>query len=111
MRSNKIINLFFGLSLVLLFIAAWVGGLGLPKEAGGPLIISFNKADNQARLIGGWGTFFALWGVVAFITAINFLLARAVYRREKFMSYITAAATAVITFLFLIAAVTIAAIN
>lgn len=110
MLKDKIILVFFGLSVALLFISALVGGIGLPGSQG-PLILRFNKFAQEANLIGDFRTVFSLGLVVAFIVLVNFLLAREVYHRERFLSYIFAAATFVISLLFLIAVSGIVAVN
>lgn len=110
MLKNNIIITFFGLSIVLLFVSAVVGGIGLPGTQG-PLIIRFSKFVQEANLIGDFRTVFG-WGlVVSFMILINFLLAWEVYNRERFLSYIFAATTLIISFLFLIAVSGIVAIN
>ena len=111
MVKNKLIMSFFGGSVFFLIISAITGLVGLPQEPGGPLIIRFNAMENQAGLLGGAGTFFGVLGVVIFISVLNFVLALEVYNREKFLSYAIGSATLVITFLFLIASINIAAIN
>ncbi len=110
MIKNKIIVIFFGLSVILLFISALVGGIGLPGSQG-PLILRFNKFAAEANLIGDLRTVFSMGLVVAFIVLINFLLAWEVYHRERFLSYIFAAATLIVSLLFLIAVSGIAAVN
>lgn len=110
MFKNKIIITLFGLSAVLLFVSALVGGSGLPSSSG-PLIIRFDKLANQADFIGSFRTIFGFGAVVSFMLIINFLLAREIYHRERFLSYIIAAATLVVSLLFLIAVSSIVRTN
>lgn len=110
MLKNKTIATFFGLSVALLFISAIIGGIGLPSSQG-PLILRFDKFAEEANLIGDFRTVFSLGMVTAFTALINFFLAREIYTRERFLSYIIAAATLIISFLFLVAVVGIVAVN
>lgn len=110
MLKNKIIATFFGLSVALLFISTLVGAIGLPSSQG-PLIIRFDKFAEEANLVGDFRTVFSLGLVTTFIVLINFFLAREIYARERFLSYIIASATLVISFLFLIAVSSIIAVN
>jgi hypothetical protein len=48
---------------------------------------------------------------VLFMSVLNFVLALEIYDRERFLSYAISATTLVITLLFLIASINIAAIN
>lgn len=110
MLKNKIIVIFFGLSIVLLFVSALVGGIGLPGSQGS-LIIRFDKLAQEANLIGGFRTVFGFGATVSFIVLMNFFLAREIYYRERFLSYIIATATFIISLLFLIAVSGIVAVN
>ena len=110
MLKNKIIVTFFGLSIALLFVSALVGSIGLPSSQG-PLIIRFDKFAQEANLIGGFRTVFGFGVTVSFIVLVNFLLAWEIYYRERFLSYIIAAATLIISFLFLVAVAGIVAVN
>lgn len=110
MLKNKIIATFFGLSIALLFISALIGGIGLPGSSG-PLVIRFDKFANAADLIGDFRTVFGFGIVAAFIVLVNFLLAREIYHRERFLSYIIAATTLIVSFLFLVAVSGIVAVN
>lgn len=110
MFRNKIIVTLFGLSVALLFVSALVGGIGLPGSQG-PLILRFDKFAEEANLIGDFRTVFSLGLVVSFIILINLLLTWEIYNRERFLSYIIAAATLITSFLFLIAVSGIVAVN
>lgn len=110
MLRNKIITTFFALSITLLFVSALVGGIGLPGSQG-PLVIRFDKFADEVNLIGDLRTVFGLGVVVSFMILVNFLLAREIYERERFLSYIFAAATLIVSFLFLIAVSGIVAVN
>jgi hypothetical protein len=110
MLKNKIVITLFGLSIALLFISALVGAIGLPGSQG-PLVIRFDKFADEVNLIGDFRTVFGLGVVVSFMVLVNFLLARAIYERERFLSYIFAVATLIISFLFLIAVSGIVAVN
>ncbi len=110
MLKNKFIITFFGLSVALLFVSALVGGIGLPGSQG-PLILRFDKFAGEANLIGGFRTVFSLGVVTSFIVLINFLLAREIYNRERFLSYIIAAVTFIISLFFLMAISGIVAVN
>ncbi len=110
MLKDKIIIIFFGLSVVLLFVSALVGSIGLPGSQG-PLIIRFNKLIGEANLVGDFRTVFSLGLVTSFTLLINFLLAREIYNRERFLSYILAAASLIVSLLFLIAVSGIVAVN
>ena len=110
MLKNKIVVTLFGLSIALLFISALVGSIGLPGSQG-PLVIRFDKFADKVNLIGGFRTVFGLGVVVSFMVLVNFLLAREIYERERFLSYIFAAATLIISLLFLIAVSGIVAMN
>ena len=101
----------FGGAILLLIASAIIGLVGLPQDAGGPLIIRFDASSNEAGLLGDAGTFFGLFGTVVFMVILNFILALEVYSREKFLSYAIGATTVLITFLFLIASINIAGIN
>lgn len=96
---------------MLLVASAVIGLVGLPQEAGGPLIIRFDTVTNEAQLLGGQGTFYGLLGTVIFMLGLNLFLALEVYKREKFLSYAIGATTVLITLLFLVASVNIAEIN
>ncbi len=111
MFRNKKILLMFGSGALLLIMSSIIGLVGLPQEAGGPLIIRFDTTSNEAGLLGGQGTFFGLIGTVAFIVALNVFLALEVYKREKFLSYAIAATTVLITVLTLVASINISWIN
>lgn len=110
MLRNKIIVTFFGLSIALLFVSALVGGIGLPSSQGS-LIIRFDKFAQEANLIGGFRTVFGFGVTVSFVVLVNFLLAWEIYYRERFLSYIIAAATLIISFLFLVAISGIVTVN
>lgn len=110
MFRNKIIITFFALSITLLFVSALVGGIGLPGSQG-PLVIRFDKFADEVNLIGDLRTVFGLGVVVSFMILVNFLLAREIYERERFLSYIFAAATLIVSFLFLIAVSGLVAVN
>lgn len=110
MLKNKIIVTLFGLSLTLLFVSALVGGIGLPGSQGS-LIIRFDKLAQEANLIGGFRTVFGFGATVSFIVLINFLLAQEIYYRERFLSYIIATATFIISLLFLITVSGMVAVN
>lgn len=111
MIKNRLIVGLFGGSALLLIISAIVGFVGLPQEPGGPLIIRYDAPADQAVLLGGAGTFFGVLGVVAFMAVLNFILALEMYGRERFLSYAISATTLLITLLFLIASINIAALN
>ncbi len=111
MIKDRTILILFGASLLLLVISAVVGFTGLPQEAGGPLIIRFDTSGDQVTLLGGVGIFFGLLGVAAAIAAVNFVLALEMYGKERFLSYILASGTLIITVVFLIVAYTITAAN
>lgn len=111
MIKNKLIISFFAGSAFLLIVSAVIGFVGLPQNPGGPLIIRYDTPADQAALLGGTGTFFGVLGVVVFMAALNFILALEMYGRERFLSYAISATTLIITFLFLIASINIAALN
>jgi len=109
-KNRFIIGLFSG-SALLIIISALVGFVGLPEDPGGPLIIRFDVPTGQVGLLGGAATFFGILGVVVFIATLNFVLALEMYNRERFLSYAIGAITLVVTLLFLVASIYIAAIN
>lgn len=110
MLKNKVIVTLFGLSVLLLLISAIIGGVGLP-ESQDLLIIRFSKFAEEANLVGDLRTIFSLGLVASFIILINFLLAWEIYTRERFLSYIIASATLIISFLFLVAVYEMTTIN
>ena len=111
MIKNKIIVALFTGSLLLLIISALVGFVGLPQEAGGPLIIKFDTSEDQVALLGGVGTFFGLLGVAVVMVIVNFALALEMYKKERFLSYALATGALALSGLFLVASVTITATN
>lgn len=111
MIKNGLIMGLFSLSALLIIISAFIGIIGLPQDPGGPLIIRFDVPADKVVLLGGTTTFFGILGVVAFMAALNFILALEVYRREVFLSYAISATTLVITLLFLVVSINIVAIN
>jgi len=110
MLKDRVIIAFFGLSISLLFISALVGGIGLPASYGS-LVIRFDKFANEVNLIGDFRTIFGLGVVTSFMVLINLLLAREIYHRERFLSYIIAAATLITSLLFLVVVSGIVAMN
>jgi len=111
MLKNRFIVLMFGGSVLLIIASSIIGLVGLPQEPGGPLIIKFDPATNEADLLGDSGTFFGVLGTIVFIAVLNFILALEVYNREKFLSYAIGATTLLISLLFLVASINITNIN
>jgi len=111
MIKNRLIMGFFSGSALFIISSALVGFVGLPRDPGGPFIIRFDVPADQVGLLGGPATFFGILGVVVFIAALNFVLALEMYSRERFLSYAIGATTLVVTLLFLVASINIAAIN
>lgn len=111
MIRNRAILVLFGASALLLCISVLVGFIGLPQEPGGPLVFRFDEVRGTVAFLGGVGNFFGLFGVAAAMLILNFFLALEIYQRERFLSYTLAAASLVISLLFLVVAVTIAAVN
>lgn len=110
MLKNKIIATLFGLSVLMLFVSALVGGIGLP-DSHGPLVIRFDKFIDEANLVGDFRTVFGLGLTASFVIVLNFLLAWEIYARERFLSYILAAGAFIVSLLFLIAVSGIVAVN
>ncbi len=111
MIKDKKIQLAFSGSLLLLITSAIVGFVGLPRYAGGPLVIRFDTLADEVTLLGGIGTFYGVLGVVVAMFVINFFLAFVIYKRERFLSYILAFGTLFLSLLFLAVVFTITAIN
>ena len=110
MLKDKFIVSLFGLSVAFLFLAALIGSIGLPGSQG-LLILRFDKFAEGANLIGGLRTVFGFGVVAAFVVFVNFLLAWEIYNRERFLAYVIAAATLIVSFLFLVAVSGIVAVN
>lgn len=110
MKKDKFIIYTFGISLAFLVISGLTAFLGLPTETG-DLILRFSNFEEEGIWRGGVSIFYGILSLVLVMAAVNFILARYIYDREKFLSYVLAAGTAVITFLFLIATGSIAFLN
>jgi hypothetical protein len=110
MIRDKFIIYTFGASIVLLLISGLVAFVGLPTGSGN-LILRFDNFHNSVIWAGSIGIFYGILGVIVAVAVINFALAKHIYEKEKFLSYILAVGTGVITLLFLIATGSLAFIN
>ncbi|MBU2101199.1 hypothetical protein KKH05_00515 [Patescibacteria group bacterium] len=110
MKEDKLIIYAFGLSLAFLVISGLTAFLSLPTDAG-DLILRFDNFQNEVVWSGGVGIFYGILGVVLVMAIINLMLANYIYDKEKFLSYVFAIGTTIITFLFLVATGSIAFIN
>ena len=108
--KDKFIICVFGLGLVFLVISGLVAFMGLPTGSGN-LILRFDNFHDAVVWSGSVSVFYGILGMTAIISAINFILAKHIYEKEKFISYMLAVGTGIITLLFLIAAGSIAFIN
>jgi len=108
--KDRFIIYVFGLSLAFLVASGLTAFIGLPVGSGN-LILRFDNLHNEVIWTGGPSVFYGILGMAVVISAINFMLAKYIYEKERFVSYIFAVGTGIITLLFLIAAGTIAFIN
>lgn len=109
MLRDKILIIFFGLSLLILIAAVLLAAFGLPS-GNNSLILHFN-AGQGVDILGSRSQVLGILGVVSAVGVINAVLAREIYYRERFLSYLVAAATFIIAVLGLIAAGVIVAVN
>ena len=110
MLKDKFIVYVFSLSFAFLVISGLVAFVGLPTGSGN-LILRFDNFHNEVIWAGSVSIFYGILGTTIIISAINFMLAKHIYEKEKFVSYIFTVGTGIITLLFLIAAGSIALIN
>jgi hypothetical protein len=110
MLRDKFIIYIFGVSIALLLVSGLVAFVGLPTGSGN-LILRFDNFHNAVIWAGSIGVFYGILGVMIAIAVINFALAKHIYEKEKFLSYMLAVGTGVVTFLFLIATGSLAFIN
>ncbi len=109
MPRDKVIISFFGIGLVLIIISALMIGFMIPKESG-QLILHFDPEHNIS-FIGGKVMVLSVIALIAVVGLINLFIAREVYYRERFLSYLIAFVTLIISILCLIASGVIVAIN
>jgi hypothetical protein len=87
-----------------------VAFIGLPTGLGN-LILRFDNLHDAVVWADSSNVFYGILGITLVLSVINLLLAKHIYEKEKFVSYILAVGTGIITFLFLIATSSIAFIN
>lgn len=109
MIKNPVIVIFFGLSIVLIFIAALVVSLGL-YGIEGPFIIHFNYLG-EVDFIGGSENARNIIITTAITIIINFILVFRLYDRERFLAYAFSGASLLISIFALIAAYLISSVN
>ena len=109
MTRDKVIIIFFSLSLAALMVAAGMIIFMLPVGTG-QLILHFDPEHSIGFLGGKMMALFAI-GIVLVVNAINFILSKEIYYRERFLSYLMAFATLIISVFCLIAAGVIVTIN
>jgi len=109
-RQDKTIVYTFSLSLSFIVIGGVIAFLGLPTGSG-DLILRFDNFHNEVIWTGSIAIYYGILGTVLAISVINLVLAKYVYDKEKFLSYVLAVGNTAITLLFLIATGAIALIN
>lgn len=109
MPRDKIIITFFSLSLAALVISAGIIILILPSGSS-QMILHFTP-EHGIGLLGGKFVALSAIFIVLVVGAINFVLSREIYYRERFLSYLIAFATLVISIFCLIAVGVIVTIN
>jgi hypothetical protein len=108
--KDKFIVRVFACCLALLVLSGLVVFLGLPTGSG-DLILRFDNFRDTVVWAGDIGVVYGILGMVVIITLINFMLAKHIYEKEKFLSYVFAVGTGVVTLFFLIAVALMALIN
>jgi hypothetical protein len=111
MLKNRIIVILFGLSILAMAVSAVIGEIGLPQTDVGTFILRFNPSTDRAEFLGENSTFFGIFGVVSSVIVTNFLLASMIYNRERFLSYMLAAGTLIISVIFIMASYIISVAN
>jgi hypothetical protein len=108
--KDSIIRSLFGLSILLLAFSGIIAVLNLPLDSGA-IIIRFDSYHDEVVWADSVGVFFGVIGLALFMVIVNFLLAREVYDRRRFLSYIIGAGTLVVASLFLVATLAVTLIN
>jgi hypothetical protein len=101
MPRDKVIIAFFGLSLVALFVSFGIIIFMLP--AGSNLILHFTP-EHGIGFSGSKEMVLSVLGLFLVMNVINFILSREVYYRDRFLSYLIAFTTLVISIFCLVAA-------
>lgn len=109
MPRDRFIITFFSLSLVALIIAAGITVFMLPMGTN-HLILHFDP-EHSISLLGGKDLALSTIGIILVVNVINFVLSREIYYRERFLSYLIAFTTLIISIFCLIAAGVIVTIN
>jgi hypothetical protein len=109
MPRDRIIITFFSLSLVALIIAAGMTIFMLPMGTD-HLILHFDP-EHSIDFLGGKNMVLSVLGILLVMNGINFILCREVYYRERFLSYLVAFTTLIVSIFCLIAAGVIVTIN
>ena len=109
MLRDKILIVFFGLSLFILIAAVLLVLFGLPS-GNNSLILHFN-AGQGVDILGSRSQVLEILGVVSVVGVINAILAREIYYRERFLSYLIAFTTFLIAIFSIIAAGVIVSVN
>ncbi len=103
------LTVIFGLSLLVLVAAAALAVFGLTGGSGN-LILHFT-AGRGVDLLGNRAEVLVALGVIFTAGVVNIVLAREIYYRERFLSYLLAFATLVIAIFSLIATGVVISVN
>jgi magnesium-transporting ATPase (P-type) len=109
MFRDKMLIVFFGSSLFVLIAAALLVLFGLPS-GNNNLILHFNAGEG-VDMFGSRSQVLEILVVAFAIGVINALLAREIYYRERFLSYLIAFATLIISVFILVAAGVVVSVN
>jgi len=109
MLRDKILITFFGLSGLVIVGAVLIALIGLPAGVNS-LILRFT-AGTGVDYLGGRAEIITALCIVFAVAIINAVLAREIYYRERFLSYLIAVITFIISVFSLIAVGVIVHIN
>ncbi len=107
--KDKYLRVVGPVSFLILFLAAIIFYLSLGSTAG-PLIIHFD-VHKGVDFLGGWLDVFGILITAFIILSINFFLSTFLYERERFLSYIFAFTSLLLSILILIAISVIINVN
>lgn len=109
MPKDRIIVTFFVLSLVALVASVAMIVVFLPSGTG-QLVLHFDP-QHEISLVGS--KYLALFGafLMLLVGVVNFVILREIYYRERFLSYLIAFMTLVLSILFLIVSGVVVAAN
>lgn len=97
--KNPYIVSFISGSIVMLMIAMFIGLPALQGETG-KLILNLDQ--NRLPVFGDAGMIFSIFGILFAVIVLNSILIFELYNRERFMAYLIAVSTALISLVALI---------